>query len=215
MAVMKERPILFSGEMVRAILEERKTQTRRVINPQPAHVWGYGVRNGEDVFSIHMRAASYREPDIWLKCPYGKVGDQLWVRETFTFEGYQGQGYDERAPSVAITYHATDTGRYQNIPVSKKIVDELGEKFHRRKRPSIYMPRWASRITIEVTRLSVERVQDISERDAANEGCSGDIQLHSSARNEFAKLWNSINAKRGYSWESNPCVWVVEFKVVR
>ena len=160
---MKERPILFSGPMVRAILNGTKTQTRRVMRP------------GERV-----------EKMILNKSPYGIPGDRLWVRETWT-------GADDPAHKHAVHYRAD------------------GERACR-WRPSILMPRWASRITLEVTGIRIERLCDITERDALAEGCVGDGHVTVDARAAFKLLWGSLNAKRGYGWDANPWVWVIHFK---
>lgn len=186
---MKERPILFSGSMVRAILDGRKTQTRRVVtNARPYTA----TDNGIDI--------------LWatgsLRCPYGQPGDRLWVRETWCLRP-EGYGY-----------------RADNNPDNNPL--KWG--------PSIHMPRWASRITLEVTGVRVERVQDISEEDARAEGIRatrlshGSVVYHTdsyptpniygSAQERFVNLWHSINTPRGYPWESNPWVWVVAFKVL-
>lgn len=184
---VKERPILFSGPMVRAILEGRKTQTRRVKKPQPI-----------DLGVIHIVGQ--------IKCPYGQPGDRLWVRETFCPDWC-----DE------VIYRADDpTGRAAR---------DAGYSHEPKWKPSIFMPRWASRIDLEVVGIRAERLQEISEDDALAEGCepgggacSGPMDPVEydgyTASDEFAALWDSINAKRGHSWESNPWVWVVEFKRV-
>ena len=174
---MKEYPILFSGPMVRAILEGRKTMTRRVIRPLGDHSYWSG------------------------NCPYGQPGDRLWVQETWWTNG-------ENKSIESCAYRARD----------KSPDHMLGEKWH----PSIHMPRWASRLTLENISVRVERVQDISEEDARAEGVDpivdalGNIYAQDGYsigyRLAFTDLWDSINAKRGYSCESNPSVWVVEFK---
>ena len=180
-----EHPILFSTEMVRAILNGRKTQTRRVIKPQPS-----GIRLSPFVKSGIEDIHGYE-----IKIKY-HVEDMLWVRETWAdFEG------GINLPFEPIMYKADDdTAKYK-------------------WRPSIYMPRWASRITLEITNVRVERVQEISEDDARQEGCKswkgvlGDGEM--SAREAFIRLWNSINQKRGYGWDVNPYVWVIEFEVMK
>ena len=204
---MTERPIIFSVEMVRAILEGRKTQTRRVVKtllmptaPGTDYCFhetkdgqweiGYDYLDGTGQF---LR---------YIKCPYGRPGDRLWVRETF------GHGCaDFRTTRNEIHYRADG-------------IDHIGHRWQ----PSIHMPRWASRITLEIVKVRVERVQEITDSDIRDEGtencqyalppycthCGG--HEHLCNRDRFCDLWNSINAKRGYSWESNPWVWVVEFK---
>jgi len=171
---MIERPILMSAPMVRAILEGRKTMTRRIVKPPK---WSDAEHAGVD-----------------YPCPYGCAGDRLWVRETWL-------------PGGNISYLATSPG-------------DGSVKFH--WKPSIHMPRRASRITLEVTGVLVERVQEISEADAKAEGCEatncgmdGAEGPGFSYRQTFRSLWDSINAKRGYGWDVNPHVWVVAFNQVQ
>lgn len=212
---MKERPILFSGPMVRAILEGRKNMTRRVIKPQPK-VFN-GRAGGRDIgwpLDNHGRL---------LACPYGQPGDQLWVRETWCSLKEVGFSVDPKA----IAYRAS-TG--QTLKWRDEEDRDEGEETPRWK-PSIFMPRWASRILLEVVSARVERVQDISEADAKAEGAEakrwGDLKqiptslLMRFGRNlpidplyvyGFGELWDSINSARGYGWDVNPWVWVVEFK---
>jgi hypothetical protein len=192
--------------MVRAILDGTKTMTRRVIKPQPdLSILKESYRDLEFEFRrmpvlgpTHVPSewgfcAKYDKPNCvpiyGYKCPYGTIGDRLWVRETWN--GTQGE---------CIAYRATDP-----------TMD--GEPW----RPSIYMPRWASRITLEITDIRVERLQDISEEDARAEGvgvhggCNADeTEYGVNARGPFSRLWDSINAKR-HPWASNPWVWVIEF----
>ena len=195
---MKEKPILFSGKMVRAILDDRKTMTRRVVKPQPEQ---------DTDCPYHIGTGIERKARI---CPYGKPGDRLWVRETFA-EGLSNK--------EGIAYRATS--KWYDFE------DGTPENFKEIKwKPSIFMPRWASRITLEITNVRVERLQDISEEDAKREGVESNFDEgvvyygplnkgHADARIAFSWLWDSINAKRGYSWESNPWVWVVEFKRIK
>jgi hypothetical protein len=187
---MKERPITFSGEMVRAILDGRKTQTRRVIKPQPEHVWGFGVRHDDpEYFSAHVRYSGGHQPDPWIHCPYGKPGDRLWVRETFA---YSFQGLD-------CIYKADD---YHGIFA-----------FEGPWKPSIFMPCWASRITLEITGVRVERLVDITDSDCYAEGITSlQNDILGEPYYSYKELWDSINAKRGYLFASNPWVWVIEFK---
>jgi uncharacterized protein YhfF len=176
---MKERPILFSGEMVRAILDGRKTQTRRVIKPQPE-----SVRK-----SVFFESGIETNHGYEIKSPYGQPGDPLWVREAFIYD---------------------TNGIYYRADNDFHCAKELGGW-----RPSIHMPRKASRITLEITDIRVEQVQDISEEDAQQEGArrmnAGDFGMET-WRSAFRNLWGSINTKRGYSWDSNPWVWVIGFK---
>ncbi|WP_226869121.1 ASCH domain-containing protein [Enterobacter hormaechei] len=186
---MKERGMIFNGEMVRAILDGRKTQTRRIIKPQPVMY--------EPGQSIHV---SDMINDA-LRCPFGQVGNRIWVRETWAEAGagapdlklYRAD-YPEHVPT-----------HYENVPPADEI----------RWTPSIHMPRWASRLTLEITGVRVERLRDLSEVDAKSEGItppSGGVIPGWEYRINFRDLWMSIYGAD--NWETNPWVWVIEFKVV-
>lgn len=203
---MKEHPIIFSGEMVKAILECRKTQTRRVIKPQPTmpksdckvYVDRY---NKSDRWAFWLPNNRMTEPRTW-HCPNGQISDRLWVRETFS-----------NHPIDGYYYKATD-------PLTDSI--EYGCCW----KPSIHMPRAASRIALEIINIRVERVQEITDTDAKAEG----IEIWMEAQGEktfnlrnqrlslkqlaFSYLWDSINAKRGFGWDKNPWIWVIEFKKI-
>lgn len=234
-AQRKEKPILFSAEMVRAILEGRKTQTRRVIDM----VFGdFDQKTGELLPDPDLKLSlrdgvlcEFLTPEMiarksWMpgeqpepgwvelvggkgpggrgnpvRCPYGIKGDRLWVRETYALDSGMPNG---------VRYSATDH------------IHDL-----RPKKSSIYMPRWASRITLEVTSVRVEQVQEISVEDAISEGAmvdnNGRHSLYGYAEpvdnfwrqspvDAYMHLWERINAARGYGWDKNPWVWVVEFK---
>ncbi len=194
---MKERPILFSGEMVRAILDGRKTQTRRVVKPQPPDHWipevGYYYptlvdRDGEQFPGEKTFGAS--DESFGLKCPYGQPGDRLWVRETWAPHADM--------PHTAI-YRCDRGGDYQ---------DTVTHGF--RWSPSIKMPLWASRITLEITSVRVEMLQDITEHDASREGVELRQPEAQTFYGEFRRLWESIHSHE--SWTTNPWVWVIEFK---
>lgn len=179
---MNEHPILFSGEMVRAILAGRKTQTRRVVKGT-ALEW----------LQPKMFSPAFVAMQDNKLSPYGYAGDLLWVRETWCPDWTDHVIYKADGGS------AIDAG-YKTEP---------------RWRPSIHMPRAASRITLEVVSVRVERVQEVSPEDCFKEGVVPEKILHPVTPTRlFSGLWDSINAKRGYSWESNPWVWVVEFKQV-
>lgn len=194
---MKERPILFSGPMVRAILEGRKTQTRRVIKAKPPYeglVPGRCHWSGTTFGWWHEGGSCTCNP---LTSPYGLSGDRLWVRET-----WQRAGQPEEREYLYRADPVFDGMEPQDLAWSWK--------------PSIHMPRWASRLTLEVASVRVERLQDISEEHAVAEGVSpiihrerDDLSISSKAR--FRQLWDSINGKK-HPWESNPWVWVVEFQ---
>lgn len=202
---MKERPILFSGAMVRAILDGRKTQTRRVCKvAYHAGEWAHAAhpaRDGMPVFwwdgqkgeAISGRAEfTQKAYETGAACPYGQPGDRLWVRET---------------------WNCIDTGRLTQRQDWVRYRATDGEEMH--WRPSIFMPRWASRITLEIVGVRVERVQDISEADALAEGVERvPTWAAYSMRDKFWALWDSINGPRGYGWNANPWVWVVEFKCI-
>ena len=199
---MAEKPILFSGEMVRAILDGRKTQTRRVIKQMADAVPGYDVAEEK----LWVDQAHWYE----VTSPYGRPGDRLWVRETWQAQSTTGEWWHE-VPKRERELH------------NWSIIDRAtNEDFNPPKWiPSIFMPRWASRILLEVTAVRVERLQDISEDDAVAEGVAATPftphgwdkeDVH---RDGFRVLWDSINRKRGYGWDVNPFVWVVEFKQVR
>lgn len=213
---MAEHPILFSTEMVKAILDGRKTQTRRAIKPQPYKE--YGCFNWPKSPHYLMGFSDQKSflDRVSALSPYGQQGDLLWVRETWNTWGTHDNISPKDLPhDIGIAYAADMT-------------DPYGEACGK-LRPSIHMPRWASRITLEVTGVRVERVQDISEADAWEEGCKcGELRGDSGewfpdanqypasgqrgrewARDWFADLWDSINAERGHGWDSNP--WVAAF----
>jgi hypothetical protein len=190
---MKEKPIIFSAPMVRAILENRKNQTRRVVKPQPSFVcYGLPVQKiGGKLIPVQRHL-----------CPYGQPGDRLWVRETWA------QCYEGGLLGGRVVYRA-DVGFEGNATKieSGKVIPW---------KPSIYMPRWASRITLEIVNVRVERVQEISEVDAEQEGVPPQWNgRRGTFIEEFRKLWDSINAKRpGCSWVDNPLCRCISFERV-
>jgi hypothetical protein len=189
-----ERPILFKGEMIRAILEGRKTMTRRVIKPQPKLIEPSGRWYWEKALDVHgspLVDASRRWWEYYGTSPLGSCGDRLWVKEAWA------------------TQHNLDWIRPGDIEPEKARVhflatEDMGGLM---KRSPLFMPRWVSRITLEIMGVRVERVQDITEGDAKAEGIT--IGL---AKWGFHELWDSINAKRGFGWESNCWVWVISFR---
>ena len=182
---MKERPILFSDPMVKAILDGRKTMTRRVVPERfldkyyDYDDWCNSVMPSGADFSC---SRSYEKEYFMERCPYGHPGDRLWVRETHIIT---------EEPRCPVVYKA-DT----EVTIPPEVW-----------RPSIHMPRWASRITLEITDVRVERLQDISVEDCQREGVESNV----SSLIEFHDLWDSINGKK-HPWVSNPWVWVVSFK---
>lgn len=202
---MKERPILFNGEMVRAILDGRKTQTRRIVKPRKLMEFDAAIKMGE--CSNFIDGPKHEWDDRYLQglCPYGAAGDELWVRETH-YRIPHGK------PSCTSCYYE-ETDKFP-------ILCELYDRGIYRKYPSIHMPRWASRIQLKITGILVERLQNISEDDAKAEGCcqeytsDGTIGGFVSAKDNFKKIWDSINADKA-PWESNPWVWVIEFEVIK
>ena len=220
---IKERPILFSAPMVRAILEGRKTVTRRTMKPQPdadatVTVESYNVavtnRRGYQEAGPEVFGAWWRDGESGCKCPYGKPGDRLWVRETFI--DLRGTGVEHRpdpdGPLQRYAYAADCR------PGSHS--DEARKDFGLKYKPSIHMPRGACRILLEITDIRVERLQDISDEQAVCEGIAktqhGGYHVEdgkhyfASPVDSFASLWSSV----GGDWSANPWVWVVEFKRV-
>lgn len=229
---MKERPILFSTPMVQAILAGNKTQTRRAIKAQPmpgiftpSHFYVRGKTKQKSIINDIVipkgsdchRLLSHRE--FVKECPYGQVGDQLWVRETWSAD-YPVVSYLAGGDEVNLieSLHRDDL---------LKMYDSQRGKW----RPSIHMPRWASRIQLEITNIRLERLFDLSEDDAMAEGCNGVLWVNDglgsktppkgygllnsypTAKHWFACLWDEINGSG--SWTANPWVWVIEFKPIK
>jgi hypothetical protein len=218
----RERPILFSGEMVRAILDGRKTQTRRLVKPEAVLIDGGGqpfTQRWDESEGVNWRRD--------VRCPFGQPGDRLWVKETFI---HQEPEYEAVLSTTVPIVPAFTTYRAD--------VDPIGEQKGAGWTPSLFMRRDLSRLTLEVTDVRVERLQDISEDDARAEGveplpcqccmktgravnctdgpwggccpCCQDTRVES-YREDFTQLWDSLNAKRA-PWASNPWVWVVSFR---
>lgn len=239
---MAERPILFSGPMVRAILAGAKTQTRRVVKPQPPADCTYAI-NGAQSAAVCAAVLPSGEPvfvpptprskNHLLPCPYGAPDDDLWVRETWASHGPQLVAYQADGECGAWIGDGAG-GRFWLfhgwvMEAERRETHELrGRRWGLaarggRWRPSIHMPRWASRITLRVTSVRVERLHAISEDDARAEGIVdtpdrvgahlgvyGRAPSHRTARGAFAALWSEINGDA--SWDANPWVWVVGFE---
>lgn len=203
---MKDRPILFSGSMVRALLDGSKTQTRRVVKPQPTHFNPVGVPR---------RVVPEGGPSEVISCPYGQTSHRLWVRENFYAWGHWTKRYNEqkRREEWHFVDETTGTGkayRYEadeTLPRRKRELHEVGWW----KRPAIFMPRAASRITLEIAGVRVELLQDITRGDAMSEGCPfPNMAKGEDPRKWYADLWNQINGPA--AWDANPWVWMVEFR---
>jgi hypothetical protein len=210
---MKERPILFSAPMVRAILDGSKTQTRRVVKGADYFAVGWPCKFGDPCNDAHCLYSHADGKHLTvMRSPYGQPGDRVWVRETWAQVGSVDPGY--------LTYRATYPKclpmHMQNVPADIK---DAGYKWT----PSIHMPRWASRIDLEITGVRVERLQDISEADAIAEGAppshrsidriSREFGYKDFPRSWYAQLWDQINGPG--SWDSNPWVWVIEIKQIK
>lgn len=224
---MTERPILFNGPMTRAVLEGRKTVTRRALSEQALKNIGYGVQLGEchelpSEGPLHPNSVDYYN-DF---CPYGSVGDRLWVRESFQVS----KKYDRMPPSEipwwrgVSTYFAAGGSRAHDASGAYVNEDTICvPDWVGKMRPSIHMPRQACRILLEVVSIKVERLTDISYEDAAAEGVYRDRMdhmwtmtdeggpCHKYPQAAFRDLWIST----GGDWEANPWVWAIEFKVVQ
>lgn len=190
---MNEKPILFNAEMVNAILSGRKTQTRRIINPSPDFPQVLEARTAESgsVFAIHTNRSNTQEGRFRWDCPLGKPGDQLWVRETWARYNIDQTSHD-------MAYRATTPADWPK--------DGLW-------RPSIHMPRWASRINLLITGVRVERLNTISTGDAMAEGYPAEREATGGSLDAwlwFRELWDGIYPDN--TFEVNPWCWVIEFE---
>lgn len=240
---MIERPILFAPSMALATVEDLKTQTRRLTKFQPSHHWqglpGY-VAHVEFLDSangnlyVRFRHSIPQNPHsdygAWQRCPYGRPGDRLWGREAHRFV----VGFDNRPPrdvseGTPVRYEC------DGVDLIPGVGPAGGGWTWGKYRPPMFMPRWASRILLEITEVRVQRLHEISEEDAIAEGvqwldhppaCAGQQPARGwrgyennqplyrdSARDSFRSLWVSINGID--SWDANPCVWAVSFKKVQ
>jgi hypothetical protein len=219
----RERPILMSSSMIKALLEGRKSQTRRALKPQP-HIAdaSYGDVEESERYPGEWFQWCCGEPGPAFLCPHGAAGERLWVRETWGLIRNKGElgvtDWDGPIPPARpggwdVTYRATDGWESH--------FDDRGFNW----RPSIFMPRWASRIDLELTGVRVERLQEISYQDCVAEGippvpCMDDHAdpetIIGAIRSLYAKLWDQVNMPRpGCDWSDNPWCWVLEFKVTK
>lgn len=216
---MADRMTHFSGPMIRALLDGRKTQTRRVLNPQPRVLKnGRWYRPFPTTDPLNWQYALGDRIQGYLKSPCAP-GDRLWAREAHAIYDAHGQHRDDRVR----------WGPWGDLPTTLSPdlsqIAYFREGFDRSHsgcwRPSIHMPRWASRLTLVVTEVRVERLQDISERDAEAEGCRAafsypgwdGVSSVPSFRWGYHELWDSLNAARGFGWEVNPWVVAITFTV--
>lgn len=204
---MKEHPILMNGAMVRAVLDGGKTQTRRVMKPQPTRIGTTTI--------LEYRGGLYQperlpaNSNLFNHCPYGQAGDRIWVRETFS--DVYGAGGDEDRRKKEVMYRANgETDPYV-----------IGGRWT----PSIHMPRWASRILLEIVSVRVERLQDISDTDIVAEGIGLDASAEAqdrydivlkgsgaSGRATLRTAWRDLWESTGGDWDANEWLWVIEFK---
>lgn len=221
---MRERPILFSGAMVRALLAGTKTQTRRALKVQPLDV----LPMNSDAAGRKWISLVQREPEPKggvFGCRFGKPGDRLWVRESLKAV-YDEHGY------IADYAYSADSAKVPRCPDLAEWASDATAFVHLQRPggvPSIHMPRWACRLVLEITGVRVERLGEITAADAKAEGIEGQTDTgpwrnylrdgywfpegkNIAPQLSFASLWQSINGAN--SWQSNPWVWVVEFKRV-
>lgn len=211
----KERPIIMGADSVRALLDGRKTQTRRVIVPQPQHGWEFEPYHTQHV----VLKPGERRPYFFCtvgdmlewRCPYGDPGDRLWVRETFAIVPRTAY---RASVGVCQTLRPDDPYNH-DAAIYRACFDRAIS--HSVWRSPIHMPRWASRLILTITAVRVERLQDISEADALADGgwTYGACPIHKDPRGSYAALWDALNAKRGFPWSGNPFVWAITFDVRR
>lgn len=194
---MNEKPILFSGPMIRAILAGQKTQTRRVVKIK-ARI----EESSDDVWFEDMYGDWHRVTEL---SPYGQPGDRLWVREFMHMD------------KDGVWLYSADDDFVGCDRADESAMISWAHHKESEHCPSIHMPRWASRITLEITGVRVGRLQDITASDMQSEGIeclyedNGEISEHFT-RQSWVTLWDRINAKRGCGWDINPWVWVISFK---
>lgn len=231
------RPLLMAGPMVRSTIDGIKTQTRRIVKPQPfldamGNFCSPGKKGQHSCWGQRIDGAPCTRDFVKSRCPYGVPGDLLYVKENHYITD---DGHNEYA-----VFSADESKVREHAATLKRIKGTIPENIwqkHAKLRPSIHMPRWASRLTLEITDVRVERLQDISEEDAEAEGIEyairpfgdwklipgiwdfeglvndGEQRCDPPPAIKYAYLWNSINAKAGTRWADNPWVWVLTFAV--
>ncbi|EOW7176066.1 hypothetical protein ACOZ9G_001238 [Salmonella enterica subsp. enterica serovar Chester] len=210
---MSERGMIFNAEMVNAILSGRKTQTRRHIKWKQTRFTEIAERDDGSLWPWAENCE--RGGDIWFACPYGEIGDRIWVRETWQVIH---DHIDESSHVEDRTYAPSipkEKDRYWHTVYAEHFGDKSREDRGFPWRPAIHMPRWASRILLEITDVRVERLRDLSEEDAKSEGIipsAGGVLPGWEYRINFRDLWMDIYGTD--NWEANPWVWVIEFKRV-
>lgn len=218
---MKERPILFNAAMVQSILKGRKTQTRRIVKAKkgadcPDYMWvdQYALKDVIEWREQNNRWFGCKEYRTlaFSDCPYGQIGDRLWVRETTIISPPNWLAHDDVLDHPDIIKDSKGEHRVVQYIASNPDTDVPVKDYKLRKTPSIHMPRWASRIFLEITNIRIERLNDISEADCIAEGMGSPI-LRDCKKPKFIQLWTDINGAD--SWAQNPWVWVIEFKVIQ
>lgn len=216
---MKERGMIFNGEMVRAILDGRKTQTRRIVKPQPELTKSSGFSWKGAVFGSGSDDRETNRNFAHVKCPHGKPGDRIWVRETFQGPLFDFDQMDSYCKD-STPFEKPEFCVYQADGKPAPEFFDADDNLHCCWRPSIHMPRWASRILLEIIHIRVERLNSISQADAIAEGApqshpsidcvSREYGFPDFSRSWFGQTWQHVYGEE--SWQANPWVWVIEFK---
>lgn len=226
----KSRPIIMSAESVRAILDGRKTQTRRIVKPQPQESFCKHVTHGRHSYGWSWQRKSDAEhvdcpsDAMILRCPYGVPGDLLRVREGYRRPALDGFDFGKNGIKALIRYTTDDVKLWKTLSKDEytRILNQ-----HAGRHPGRHMPRWAARLWLRVVKVRVERVQEISEEDARAEGMKERLRPMSGLacaivgvrtndpktyRETFRRTWDPLNEKRGHPWSNNDWVWVIGYK---
>ena len=206
-----ERPVLFSNEMVKAILDGIKTQTRRILTTQPLDILDTkNICKGKSWVAVLKGPLNSR--GVFFKCKHGIVGDVLWVKEThYQFGRWIKAGLTKtKRDKWSFVCRKENEAKYIGDEIGIEIKKGKSDKIGWYKRPSLFMPRWASRITLKITDVNFERLQNISDSDCHAEGCPNDGSCPE-PRVWYQHLWDAINGKK-YPWSTNPWVWKICFK---